>query len=160
MPTDLADDLLCLRIPVADDATAATEAVRSSLVELMRWTSWCHADYSVADVEKSVRKVADERFEDRAYSFYIHDGKSGASSAAVACIMSIARSIAPASGTGYAAITQGGESPRGLHGCSRATAFTIWTWSGSKSSSPVRISPASGSRKNSAPCARGSCDSV
>jgi ribosomal-protein-serine acetyltransferase len=77
MPTELADDSLCLRIPTVADAAAATEAVRSSLVELMSWTSWCHADYSTADVEKSVGKVADERFEDRAYSFYIHDNSTG-----------------------------------------------------------------------------------
>lgn len=77
MPTELSDESLRLRIPVSTDAAAATEAVRSSLPELMRWTSWCHADYSTADVEKSVRQVADERFEDRAYSFYIHEDDTG-----------------------------------------------------------------------------------
>jgi ribosomal-protein-serine acetyltransferase len=77
MPTEIADGSLCLRIPVVADAAAATEAVRRSLPELMRWTSWCHADYSTSDVEKSVRQVADERFEDRAYSYYIHDNDTG-----------------------------------------------------------------------------------
>ncbi|HVU85808.1 MAG TPA: GNAT family protein [Pirellulales bacterium] len=77
MPTHLADDSLCLRIPVVADAAAAAEAVRSSLAELMRWTSWCHADYGEEDVERLVRSVADERFEDRAYSFYIHESDPG-----------------------------------------------------------------------------------
>ncbi len=77
MPTHLADESLSLRIPAAADAAPATEAVRSSLQELMRWTSWCYADYSAADVEKFLRKVADERFEDRAYDFYIHCADTG-----------------------------------------------------------------------------------
>ncbi len=73
MPLELADDAIRLRAPCHGDVDRAVEAVRRSTKELMLWTSWCHADFAAADVTKFLRKAEDERFEDRAYDFYIFD---------------------------------------------------------------------------------------
>ena len=73
MPMELADDSIRLCAPCQGDIEGGVEAVRASLKELMQWTSWCHADFSLADVTKFLRKAEDERFEDRAYDFYILD---------------------------------------------------------------------------------------
>jgi len=75
MTTELADSTIRLRAPRRTDIEAALSAVRASLKELMAWTSWCHADYARQDVEKFLRKVEAERFEDRAYDFYILDAQ-------------------------------------------------------------------------------------
>jgi ribosomal-protein-serine acetyltransferase len=73
MSSDLTDGTIRLRLPRRADIDGAVDAVRASLAELGKWTSWCHADYARADVEAFLRKVEAERFEDRAYDFYIFD---------------------------------------------------------------------------------------
>ena len=73
MPMELADDSIRLRAPCHGDIEGGVEAVRASMKELMQWTSWCHPDFAAADVTRFLRKAEDERFEDRAYDFYIHD---------------------------------------------------------------------------------------
>ncbi|HEY4311461.1 MAG TPA: GNAT family protein [Pirellulales bacterium] len=73
MPSELADEAIALRVPCQDDVAAMVEAVRSSLDDLMRWTSWCHADYEAEDAVKFLRRVDSERFEDRAYDYFIAD---------------------------------------------------------------------------------------
>ena len=74
MSRELSDGVIRLRAPRGEDAEAAVTAVRSSCADLMAWTSWCHADYSQADFQQFLRKVEAERFEDRAYDFYIFEG--------------------------------------------------------------------------------------
>jgi ribosomal-protein-serine acetyltransferase len=73
MTSELTDGTICLRPPRRAEIDAALVAVRASIAELTTWTSWCHADYSYADVETFLRKVETERFEDRGYDFYICD---------------------------------------------------------------------------------------
>ena len=73
MASELTDGVIRLRAPCRSDIDAALAAVRASLAELALWTSWCHADYSRADVEQFLRKADAERFDDRAYDFYIFD---------------------------------------------------------------------------------------
>jgi ribosomal-protein-serine acetyltransferase len=73
MSAEHADGAIVLRSPRRIDARAAVEAVRASVADLTHWTSWCHGDYCLADAEAFVRKADAERFEDRAYDFYIFD---------------------------------------------------------------------------------------
>jgi len=73
MAAELSDGTVCLRTPNRAALEAALGAVRASIAELTSWTSWCHADYAQVDVERFLRKVEAERFEDLAYDFYIFD---------------------------------------------------------------------------------------
>jgi ribosomal-protein-serine acetyltransferase len=73
MANELSDGTICLRPPRRTDVDAALDAVRASIAELTTWTSWCHPHYARADIETFLRKVEAERFEDRAYDFYILD---------------------------------------------------------------------------------------
>src|SRR5215467_622346 len=73
MSIELADGTIRLRTPRRLHAEAALIAVRASIPELSAWTSWCHADYSRTDIERFLNRVESDRFEDRAYDFYILD---------------------------------------------------------------------------------------
>ncbi|HEY1600325.1 MAG TPA: GNAT family protein [Pirellulales bacterium] len=73
MACELSDGTICLRAPCSTDIDAAVTAVRASLAELTAWTTWCHIEYSRADVELFLRKVEADRFDDTAYDFYVFD---------------------------------------------------------------------------------------
>jgi RimJ/RimL family protein N-acetyltransferase len=73
MATELANATIQLREPSRESIDALVAAVRASIPELTRWTSWCHSEYGCADAEELLRKSAAERFEDTAYDFFIFD---------------------------------------------------------------------------------------
>jgi len=73
MSRELSDGVIRLRAPRPSDAEPAVAAVRSSFDSLIAWTSWCHTGYSREDFVQFLRRADNERFEDRAYDFYMID---------------------------------------------------------------------------------------
>jgi len=53
------------------------EAVEESRAELLRWTSWCSAEYSMEDSRRWLQSRERYRFEGRAYDFAVTDAKTG-----------------------------------------------------------------------------------
>ena len=80
-PTDheveLEDDRILLRPFRSDDAEAIYAAVRESMNELMKWLSWCHPDYAIADTREFLANRADAFQNDGEYSFAIIERASG-----------------------------------------------------------------------------------
>lgn len=53
------------------------EAVEESRDELLRWTSWCSAEYTMEDSRRWLQSRERYRFESRAYDFAVTDAKTG-----------------------------------------------------------------------------------
>jgi ribosomal-protein-serine acetyltransferase len=53
------------------------EAVEESRDELLRWTSWCSAEYTMEDSRRWLQSRERYRFEGRAYDFAVTDAKTG-----------------------------------------------------------------------------------
>jgi len=53
------------------------EAIEESRDELVRWTSWCHAQYAMEDGRRWLQSRERCRFEGRAYDFAVTDAITG-----------------------------------------------------------------------------------
>jgi RimJ/RimL family protein N-acetyltransferase len=73
----LANETLLLRPFRRDDAEAICEAVCESKVELERWLSWCHSNYSIQDTIEFLDKREEAFQKDGEYAFAITELATG-----------------------------------------------------------------------------------
>jgi ribosomal-protein-serine acetyltransferase len=66
---------LTLRFPEPGDVEPVLEAIRESLPELCRWTTWCHPGYSEGDAIEWISSQAKAREARSAFEFLIVGGK-------------------------------------------------------------------------------------
>ena len=79
LPSDdnMMDDRLLLRPFRLTDLERLHAAIEESVVELSRWMSWCHADYSVNETRSWLQRQQEEWDTARAFNFGVFDRQKG-----------------------------------------------------------------------------------